>query len=83
MVMIAEGDHKQVFSFVFTNLFQITQRSIPLNGQYLHHLNSPGMKNVCFLLAVRKADSCNHVAISCILSWEFTDSYSQGTKTTL
>lgn len=31
MVMIAESDHKQVFSFVFPNLFQITQRSIPLN----------------------------------------------------
>lgn len=79
--MIAESDHKQVFSFVFTNLLQITLRSISLNGQYLHCLTSPGMKNACCLLAVRKADFCNHVAISCILSWEFTDSYLQGTET--
>lgn len=82
MVMTAESDQKQVFSFAFTNLLQITLRSIPLNGRYLHDLNGPGMKNACCLLAGRKADFC-HVAISCILSWEFTDSYLQGTETTL
>lgn len=59
-----------LFSFAFTELLQIT-------------LKSPGMKNACCLLAVRKADFCKHVAISSILSWEFTASYLQGTETTL
>lgn len=83
MVIIAESDHKQVFSLAFTNLLQITLSSIPLNGRYLHYLNSPGMKNAFCLLAVRKADFCNHIAISCILSWEFTDTYLQAIETTL
>jgi len=83
MVMIAESNHKQVLSFTLTNLLQITLRSIPLNGRYLHCPNSPGMKNACCLPAMRKADSCNHVAIHCFPSWEFTDSHLQGTEKTL
>lgn len=75
MATIAESHNKQVFFFFFTNLLQITWRSTPSNGWYLHCLNSHGMKNVCCLLVKRKADFSSLVAISCILSWEFTDSY--------
>ena len=83
MVMIAESDHKQVFFFCFHWFIANYTKEHPIEWLIpLLPKQSWDEKCLC-LLAVRKADFCNHVAISCILSWEFTDSYLQGTETTL